>query len=272
MRIVSDSSLDIRPPMEGVDFVVVPFVITFDNSEWRDLDWSQLPQFEKDMKSTSSFKTACPSPNEWLEAFRGAEGPIYGITISSKLSGSYNAAVLGKELYHEEGGTEKIHIFDSKSAGGGPSLIFYKIQELHSQGLEFEEIVERIENYRDSMETMFVSESLDNLAKAGRLSKLKHRFAKVMNIKLVMIADDGEILQSSTARGSHKAFKNLVDTLLEFEPQGKWLSVNHSGNEKWANYVKEELEKAGVTRVFFQRTTLLNTIYLDLNGVIVSIA
>lgn len=271
MRIVSDSSLDIRPPIDGVDLVVVPFVITFDNSEWRDLGWSQLPEFEKDMKSTTSFKTACPSPNEWLEAFRGSEGPIYGITISSRLSGSYNAAILGKELYHEEGGSEKVHIFDSKSAGGGPSLIFYKIQELHNQGLEFEEIVERVEGYRDSIETMFVSESLDNLAKAGRLSKMKHRIAKVMNIKPIMIAEDGDIFQSATARGSSKAFQKLVETLMEFEPKGKWLSINHSGNEKWANYVKEELERAGVARVFFQRTTLLNTIYLDLNGVIVSI-
>ncbi len=272
MRIVSDSSLDIRPPLEEVDLVVIPFVITFDESEWRDLDWSQLPDYEAEMKKSQNFKTACPSPNEWLEAFKDAKGPIFGITISSRLSGSYNAALVGKELYYEMGGKEEIHIVDSKSAGGGPSLIFYKLQELFNQGKSFEEIVEAIEAYRDSMKTMFVSESLDNLAKAGRLSNIKHKIAKVMNILPVMIEVDGQIVHSASARGSKKAFKKMVDSLIEFEPQGKWLSINHSGNEKWANYVKEELEKAGVTRIFFQRTTLLNTLYLDLNGVIVSLA
>lgn len=271
MRIVSDSSLDIRPPMEGVDFVVVPFIITLDQTEWKDLGWEQLPEYEAAMKAAKSFKTSCPSPNDWLEAFQRAEGPIYGITISSRLSGSYNAALLGKNLYQEQGGQSPIHIFDSKSAGGGPSLIFYKIQELTHQGKSFEEIVETVEAYRDGIETMFVSESLDNLAKAGRLSNLKHAVAKVMNILPVMRADDGYIVHFANARGSKKAFQKMVDSLIEKGVQGKKLSINHSGNIKWANFVKEELEKAGVTQVYFQRTTLLNTIYLDLNGVIVSV-
>ena len=201
-----------------------------------------------------------------------SQGPIFGVTISSRLSGSYNAAQLGRKLYYEGGGKEKIHIFDSKSAGGGPSLIFYKIQELYREGRGFEEIVDFIEDYRDRMKTMFVSESLDNLAKAGRLSNIKHRIAKVMNILPVMIAEDGLIVHKASARGSKKAFRKMVEALVEFNPEGKWLSINHSGNEKWANYVKEELEKAGVKKVFFQRTTLLNTLYLDLNGVIVSLA
>lgn len=271
MRIVSDSSLDIRPPVEGVDLVVIPFVITFDHSEWRDLDWSQLPEYEKDMKKSKGFKTACPSPNEWLEAFKEVEGPIFGITISSRLSGSYNAAILGKELYQQTGGKAQIHIFDSKSAGGGPSLIFYKIQELYKEGKSFEEIVETVEKFRDNMLTMFVSESLDNLGKAGRLSNLKLKVAQVMNILPVMSAEDGLIIHSASARGSKKAFKKMVDNLIAHGAQGKAISINHSGNVKWAEYVKEELEKAGVAKVFMQRTTLLNTLYLDLNGVIVTL-
>lgn len=272
MKIVSDSSLDIRPPVEGVDLEVIPFVITFDNSEYRDHHWDQLPEYERDMKASKIFKTACPSPNEYLEAFQNAKGPIYGITISSLLSGSYNSAILGKELYYESGGTEKIHIFDSRSAGGGPSLIYYKLLELTEQGLDFEEIVEKVEAYRDSMATMFVSESLDNLAKAGRLSNIKHRIAKTLNILPVMIAtDEGQIIHEANARGSKQAFAKMVAKLKELNPKGKWLSINHSGNTKWANYVKEEMEKAGVSRIFMQRTVLLNTIYLDLNGVIVSL-
>lgn len=272
MRIVSDSSLDIRPPQDGVDLVVIPFIISFDKSEWKDIDESQIPEYEKQMKATSAFKTACPSPNEWLEAYKGAQGPIYGITISSKLSGSYNAALLGKELYHEMGGEEKVHVFDSKSAGGGPRLIYEKVRQLSEEGLAFEEVVEKVEDFIEKMETMFVSESLDNLSKAGRLSNIKHAVAKVMNIKPVMIADDGLIVPSANVRGSRRAFKKMVDTLVELDVQDKWVSINHSGNEKMANYVKEELEKAGASRIFFQRTGLLNTLYLDLEGVIVSMS
>lgn len=272
MKIVSDSSLDLRPPIEGVDLEVVPFVISFDHSEYKDLHWDQLPEYERDMKASKTFKTACPSPNEYLEAFQKAQGDIYGITISSPLSGSYNAALLGKELYLEMGGTEKVHIFDSRSAGGGPSLIFYKILQLVQEGFSFEEVVEKVESFRDQCYTLFVSESLDNLAKAGRLSNLKHRIAKTMNILPVMKAtEEGNIVQAATTRGSKKAFGKMIDLFLEKGVQGRWASINHSGNLKWANYVKEELEKAGIAKIFMQRTTLLNTLYLDLNGVIVTV-
>ena len=119
---------------------------------------------------------------------------------------------------------------------------------------------------------MFVSENLDNLAKAGRLSNLKLRIAKTMNILPIMKGTpEGQIIHEASARGSKKAFGKLVERLKEYGPEGKWLSINHSGNLKWANYVKEEMEKVGVAKVFMQRTALLNTIYLDLNGVIVTL-
>ena len=92
---------------------------------------------------------------------------------SGKLSGSYNSAVLAADLYHEEHEDSKqIHVFNSKSASIGETLIGLKIQELEESGASFEEIVTEVESYISSMNTFFVIETLETLRKAGRLSGL----------------------------------------------------------------------------------------------------
>ena len=83
-----------------------------------------------------------------MNAYEGEAEHVYVVTLSGKLSGSYNSAVLGAQLYNEEHEeNKKIHVFNSKSASIGETLIGLKVQELEESGLSFEEVVEQVEKY-----------------------------------------------------------------------------------------------------------------------------
>ena len=136
----------------------------------------------------------------------GEEENVYLVTLSSQLSGSYNSAVLGKNLFEEGNAQKKIHIFNSKSASIGETLIGLKIQECEEAGKTFEEVVETVDAYIEEMNTYFVLETLETLRKNGRLSNLKAMIANTLNIKPVMgSTKEGAICQLAQARGMNKA-------------------------------------------------------------------
>lgn len=152
-------------------------------------------------ESVKGPKSSCPSPEEYMQAFEGEADHVYVVTLSGKLSGSYNSAVLAVNLYneeHEDGG-KQIYVFNSCSASIGETLIGMKVQELEESGLSFDEVVKQTEEYIASMNTFFVLETLDTLRKAGRLSNLKAFVASTLNIKPVMGSTD-EAQSSSSVR------------------------------------------------------------------------
>lgn len=100
-------------------------------------------------------KSACPSPERYMKAYECDAEHIYAVTLSAELSGSYNSAILGKNLFLEEQPEKKVHVFNSKSASGGQSLIAMKIVECEEKGLSFEEVVSEVEKYIEEMNTFF---------------------------------------------------------------------------------------------------------------------
>ena len=150
-----------------------------------------------------------------MEAYHVEADHIYAVTLSSHLSGSYNSAVLGKNLYLEKYGEKKIHIVDSESASCGECQIALKLMELEEQGLPFEEIVEKIEAFRSDMRTYFVLDNLETLRKNGRLSNMKAAVASTLNIKPVMASDKGTIVQRGQSIGMKKALNNLAYMLVD---------------------------------------------------------
>ena len=131
-------------------------------------------------------KSACPSPERYLRAFDCEAEHIYAVTLSSELSGSYNSAQLGKNLLLEDHPEKKVHVFNSRSASVGQSLIAMKIQECEEAGMDFEKVVQTVEHYIEGQHTFFVLENLDTLRKNGRLSKVKALVASALKIKPVM--------------------------------------------------------------------------------------
>ena len=128
-------------------------------------------------------KSSCPSPHRYMEAYTCDADHVYAVTLSAELSGSYKSAELGKKLYEEEYGEKKIHIFNSRSASIGETLIALKIEACEKAGMSFEDVIAAVDAYIADQHTYFVLESLEALRKNGRLSNLKAFVANALNIK-----------------------------------------------------------------------------------------
>lgn len=237
--------------------------------------FDQADFLKKVAESPNCPKSACPSPDYYKEAFAKAEKRAYAVTLSGNLSGSYNSAMLAKELLLEERPDMQVHVFDSCSASIGETLITMKIQECEEAGMEFEELVERVQKYIESQDTHFVLENLETLRKNGRLSLIKAVAASVLKIRPVMGATpDGQIIQLDQARGTNKALAKMVDYVVAAaeNPQDKILAVSHCNCPERGAMVRDAImKKIPVKDAILLDTAGISSMYANDGGVIVVI-
>ncbi len=220
-------------------------------------------------------KSACPSPERYMKAFECDAERIYAITLSSELSGSYNSAVLGKNLLLEEHPEKKIYVFNSRSASVGETLIAMKIEECEKAGLAFDEVVRTVEEYISGQNTFFVLEKLDTLRKNGRLSGVKALVATALKIKPVMgSTDEGTICQLDQARGMNKALVKMMEHIVSKTSEGekKALAICHCNCPERAEMFKEAIaEKMNPAQIIVLNTAGVSTMYANDGGIIVAV-
>lgn len=218
-------------------------------------------------------KSACPSPERYMRAFTCEAEHVYCVTLSAELSGSYNSAVLGRTLLLEDIPDKKIHVFNSRSASVGETLIAMKIQECEEEGKTFEETVAEVERYISEQNTFFVLENLETLRKNGRLSKAKALVASALKIKPVMAStDEGTICQLDQARGMNKALVKMVDHIVEktTDSKNKTLAISHCNCASRAQILKEALqERMNIKKIVILDTAGVSSMYANDGGVIV---
>lgn len=273
-KIVGDSCTDFLSEDLVKDYVVsVPLTIDVNGFEIVDDESFDQADF---LRRVAEFegcpKSACPSPELYMESFAGAEN-VYVVTLSAQLSGSYNSAELAKKIYQEEHPDVKIHVFDSKSASCGQLLIAHLIESYALTGMEFDEIVKNVTAFRDSMQTTFVLESLETLRKNGRLTGVKALVANALNIKPYMKAVDGTIAQAGQARGIKKALGKMINYIGEV---GENLSNRTVIVANCNCYDRaKEVEKELMERYQFKESLIIDTkgissLYANDGGVIVA--
>ena len=220
-------------------------------------------------------KSACPSPDYFRKSFLNGAERCYAVTLSAQLSGSYNSAVLGANLAQEENEDLKIHVFNSRSASIGETLIVKKIVECEEAGMSFERVVETVELYISTQHTYFVLENLETLRKNGRLSKAKALVASALKIKPVMGAtSEGDIVQLDQARGINKALMKMVDAIVNDAQhvENKTLAISHCNCPERAEMVKEALlERLAVQDVFVLNTQGVSSMYANDGGIIIAL-
>ena len=220
-------------------------------------------------------KSACPSPDYFRKSFLNGAERCYAVTLSAQLSGSYNSAVLGANLAQEENEDLKIHVFNSRSASIGETLIVKKIVECEEAGMSFERVVETVELYISTQNTYFVLKNLETLRKNGRLSKTKALVASALKIKPVMGAtSEGDIVQLDQARGINKALMKMVDAIVNDAQhvENKTLAISHCNCPERAEMVKEALlERLAVQDVFVLDTQGVSSMYANDGGIIIAL-
>ena len=274
-KVIVDSCGEFTPEMKADGgFEHVALGIQIEDTQWTDDD--SLKQEElllKIAESTSCAKTSCPSPERYMESYHCDAERIYVVTLSAELSGSYNSAVLGKNLYEEEYGEKQIHVFNSRSASVGETLIALKVQQCEKAGMTFEEVVESVECYIEEQHTYFVLENLDTLRKNGRLTGIKSLVAGALNIKTIMgSTSQGTICQKEKARGMKKALVKMADCVAAdvVNAGDKILAIAHCNCEERAKEVQRLLkERFAVKSSFIVDTSGISTVYANDGGIIV---
>ncbi len=273
-KIIIDSCGELTDEMkQNGHFVNVPLTLEIDNKQIVDDEtFDQLSFIKAVAECPTAPKSACPSPNAYMEEMEGEADHIYVVTLSAQLSGSYNSACLAKELYEEDDESKQIYIFDSKSASIGETLIGLKIAECEEAGLSFEEVVERVEAYIAEQHTFFVLESLETFRKSGRLSNLKATLAETLNIKPVMgSTDTGYVQQLAKGRGMVQAIDKMTKCVMEVTAncEEKICAISHCNCPERALSLKKKMESiANFKDIFIVDMRGVSTMYASDGGVI----
>ena len=237
-KIVADSSSNVYT-MQGIDYDFVPLTVSAGSTEYVDTPETDAVKMAHEMKTTTEkTRTSCPNIYDWQERFKGADN-VFAVTITSALSGSYTAAVNAKKLYLESNKNTKIHIIDSLSTGPEMQLIIEKLHELIKSGLDFEKIIEKINEYKKRTHLFFCLESLTNLAKNGRVSPTVAHLAGLFGVRVIGKASDAGTLEAlSKPRGEKKTLMTLYEHIKSTGFKGGKIRIAHCDNMSLSQALK----------------------------------
>ncbi len=269
-KIVADSSANLME-LKTVAFDAAPLkIITAERefSDDRELDLEGMVRFFKTYKGKS--QTSCPNPEDWLNAFGDAQD-VYCVTITSGLSGSYNAACVAKGMYESEHPGRRVYVIDSLSAGPELTLLVEKLEQWIVEGKSYEEISRDMPQYQKKTGLLFMLESLNNFAANGRVSPAVAKIAGVLGIRIVGKASDvGTLEPTDKCRGEAKSLNTILTHLKESGLKTGKVQLAHCMNEGAANTLKGmiEAELPGVT-VKIGRNLGLCSYYAEQGGLLV---
>lgn len=271
-QIVSDSSSNVYG-IEGVRYCVVPMKIIAGEREYVDTPQLDVRGMVQDLKSYKGKSgSSCPNAQEWLDAFGDAD-MVFGVTISRNLSGSYNAAQQAARDFAEEHPNSKIHIFDTLSAGPEMAMVVEKIAALVNEGRSFEEIVAEVRAYQNRTHIIFCLESMNNLARNGRVNPAVAKIASVLGIRACGEAQNGQIIPTQKPRGQKKATEVLANMVRERGfTNDSWLRIAHCFGEPQAQALIAEVRKDFPNaRYTIEPTGALCSFYAEEGGLMIAL-
>lgn len=279
IQIIADSCCDLAPKMRSAMQVQnVPLKILIDGErQYVDDENLNIKDLLRDMKATRRpLITSAPSPEEYAWHMRQADASFV-VTLSSKLSGSYNSAVAAREMVLEESPEKKIVVFDSKSAAACETRIVLKIHTMITKGCSFEKIASEVPRFIAGVRTFFILEDLTTLIKNGRIPKMKGMLGTILMFRPIMGENgEGEIVQVENVRGSVKAWARLVEILADrtksYAEKSLCMTMSYCNNfEKAVKLRKEILDHCpAVGKIILTPMSGLSTSYANDGGIIVA--
>ena len=227
-KIISDTSCDILPEyIEKYDIDLIPYNVSFDKVNYKkdmieiSTDEFYAEMIEKDVMA----KTSLPSLAEFTDVFEkyAKEGrSVICFTLSTFLSGSYQAAINAREMILEDYPDAVIEVIDSTLATAGQALAVLQCAKMREAGFSFEKNVERVKELLPTARIEFTVEDLKYLEMGGRIGKAKSLAGSVLNLKPMLEFKDGEVHSAGLARGKRKSFDKIIEATKEhFESTGE---------------------------------------------------
>ena len=267
-KIVSDSASNLLQGTQWYQSVPLKILGQQEYIDDGSQDVAEMVHHLKHFKGKSS--SSCPNVSDWLDAFEGHQC-IFAVTITQRLSGSYNAAVQAANTYREEHPDARIYVIDSMAAGPEMAMIVDKIRTLMDQGLDPDQVMEQVKDYQSHLYTLFCLESLTNLARNGRVNPTVAKLAGVLGIRVCGEAQQGQIVPIHKARGAKKALNTLVEMIVERGFQdGCLLRVAHCFAPETAQALGDAiLEKFPNARFQMETTGVLCSYYAEQGGLMI---
>ena len=278
IKLIIDSCCDTTPELrEKLGAVVAPLKINVGDKTYTDDGSIDVRGLLAEMKaSRQAAGSACPSPTEYMELMSDAD-ECFVVTLSDKLSGSYNAARVARSMVLESQPDKKIYVFDSKSASAGELRLALFLRERIDAGDRFEEIVLKAEEFIEQQRTLFVLEDLGNLVKNGRLNKVTGLVASILAMCPIMSDDgNGEIKMAQKVRGLKNALQKLADMIVE-QTAGRakktvTMVIAYCNCPERAGTLKLELlaKCAALRDIVLVPTGGLSTVYANNGGIVLA--
>ena len=274
-KIIVDSCCDLtHVHLSDPHFTKVPLTIQVGSEIFVDDDTLDCVTLLRAMRNCPDAPvTACPSPQQYMDAFDCGEDDIYVVCLSALLSGSHNSAEQARALFLEEHPNVNIKVFNSCSASAGEALLALKLRDSAENGLPFQQVVAETERFIRGMNTMFVLESLDNLRKNGRLTRLQSIVTGTLKLKLLMGATPtGEICKRGQALSAKQAMSKMVDTVAN-DPNhaGKTLLISNCNCLERAFALADMMEKrCFFSDIFIVPTGGISTVYANDGGIVIA--
>ncbi|MFZ5966164.1 MAG: DegV family protein [Bacillota bacterium] len=243
IRIITDSSCDLPEHLlQKYDIGVAPLHIEIDGEYFKDgVTISHQEFYEKCRQSKNLPKTSQPSPGDVLNLIQESLKEykhVLSVNLSSVLSGTYQTVNMIRNSLEE-----KVTTFDTRNGSMGVGLQVLKACELVKKGLSISEIIHKLTEYRDGMDTLVYLETLENAVKGGRVSKVQYIAASMMNIKPVVHIDkeDGYVKVLEKVRGEKKALRYMINRIKEknIDFSQSVIGITHTDcAERLAEFVK----------------------------------
>lgn len=211
IKIIVDSGSDMAGS-ESQYLKVVPLTITFGETQYKDgVTLSHKEFYKKLVASDELPKTSQVPPYDFEEAIREAldagETPIV-ITVSSKLSGTYNSATIAASAFDET-----VYVVDSENVAMGERVLVQYALRMIEGGMGAEEIVEELEKSKKKICLAALLDTLEYLRKGGRVSNVAGVVGGMLSIKPIVAIQDGEVAVLGKARGTKNGNKQLTQQI-----------------------------------------------------------
>jgi DegV family protein with EDD domain len=218
IALVCDSTADLSAAeQQSLDVAVVPLNVHFGSDILRDhVDITPGQFLDRLANATEMPRTSQPSPAAFGEAYKvvaSHHDAILVLTLSSRLSGTYQSAVLGIQTGEV---TVPVRVVDSLSASIGLGLQVRRARELINQGLELEQIAATLERERGQNHLIFFADTLEFLQRGGRIGKASQLVGTLLKIKPLLIVVDGEVVPYERTRSRSRAIEGLIEYARQF--------------------------------------------------------
>ena len=223
--IVVDSTADFpEAPTRFPNWRVVPLYVRFGDESHRDYVDLGPGEFYARLRTAPELPTTSqPTPADFAAAYQELAGyeRIYSVHISGKLSGTVASA----RTAAAEAGADQLRIVDSDTASAAIAMLGLAIQRRLERGTTDEEIDELVERYRREAGLLFTVDTLEFLARGGRIGRARALAGQMLNVKPILTIREGEVLPVKRVRGNQKAFMEFVRAFREGTPDAPGLRV-----------------------------------------------